>query len=638
MRISRLVLNADVTKAVGLDVIKLDSKKLGSIVALVGKNGAGKSRILTLVKNYTDRIKPGDITSGSITHFPEFIKPNSNVKSFENKPTDFNSLAQKDLTLHSTVLKFSNVFARYSAYYVKVVNHDSIKSIKNKLENNLQFESIINEISSIDKTGAGKIINNYNEFDYVNSTSTISFINSITDELALDEYEHYKQRGLNPNVEDINTSAYKKFNTLKKYIRIFLDKEISYKDDLNRGSKVLSSKILLSGKPFNINLLSPGEKTLFAYAVLFFSYEIKRNINPKEYIIIIDEPELHLHPGAQIKLIDALKDLIKESGQLWIATHSLAILSHLNYSDILLVKDDKVMPPSTNNLEEIFRELMTVDAHREELSDFITSLSGWAFARFIKQCFVEPDVIQASNNDDPQFIGLKKFLQENKSIKLLDFGAGYGRVGQLLAEDLHDKNKINYSAFEPNTTLAKKLDDTSFITSVFSDVSKIPRGQYEIVLLCNVLHEISPTEWVATMNNIKRILVEGGYLFIIEDLLLPKGENANQFGYIILDNEHLDYLIGFDDTSHAIKIKNESSRYKDRLVFYAVENKYINTDKTCVWNAVASMHDHIFEKIGEIRKQEMDIKNSRIYANYCQQYINTKLASEELKRLKYTNY
>lgn len=632
MRISRLIIEEKETQLLGLSTINISTKKLGNVVSLVGKNGAGKSRILSLISKNLLNLRKSHICEGQIINFPRALLPTDGIKQFEDSPIKVDALASKP-ALNASVTKLYTQLRPHIIRLVKVVNNQNITTIREHIDKAGNFESIINNITAVQDPLSVLNKEYVNEFDFVNSLSMVDYLNKLTNDLAVDQYSFYKKSQNNEPYDETSSKAYQNFEVLKKYITLFLEKDISYTDELNKNSRVLTSKLHLNDVPFDIKILSPGEKTLLAYAILFFVYEITGNTNPKDYIIIIDEPELHLHPGAQLKLIDALRNLIKDSGQLWIATHSLAIISHLNYNEILLVKDNTILPPSTGNLEKVFRELMIVDEHRHELSSFITSLSDWAHARFIKQCFLDPDVIKGLNKNDPQYQVFKKFIQDKDDVKLLDFGAGYGRVGALLSEDVDTENKVDYSVYEPNSKLADVLRQQSFVSGCYNDINKIKKGHFDVVLLCNVLHEISPLEWIQTMNQIKSLLKPDGYLFIIEDLLLPKGENANDFGYILLDNKYLDELMGFEGKSFSIQLKHEDDRYKDRLVFYVVNKEYIKTDITCVWNSVASLHDDLFEKIKVLRTSN-SIADARIYANYCQQYINTKLAVEKLDKLK----
>ena len=73
---------------------------------------------------------------------------------------------------------------------------------------------------------------------------------------------------------------------------------------------------------FHYKNLSGGEKAAFDVLLDVF---VKRE-EAKEAVYCIDEPELHVATGLQGQLIAAILNLLPESAQLWIATHSIGIV------------------------------------------------------------------------------------------------------------------------------------------------------------------------------------------------------------------------------------------------------------------------------------------------------------------------
>ncbi len=73
---------------------------------------------------------------------------------------------------------------------------------------------------------------------------------------------------------------------------------------------------------YNYKNLSGGEKAVFD---LILDLAVKR----REFdntVFCIDEPEAHLNPRVHAKMLDALLELTKEAGQLWVATHSIGMM------------------------------------------------------------------------------------------------------------------------------------------------------------------------------------------------------------------------------------------------------------------------------------------------------------------------
>ena len=91
----------------------------------------------------------------------------------------------------------------------------------------------------------------------------------------------------------------------------------------------------LSEDKFDINELSSGEKQLFLRTLAI------RMLNPENSIILIDEPELSLHPKWQQRIVDVYRK-IGENNQIIIATHSPHILGSVKKENIILLdKDDE---------------------------------------------------------------------------------------------------------------------------------------------------------------------------------------------------------------------------------------------------------------------------------------------------------
>lgn len=90
----------------------------------------------------------------------------------------------------------------------------------------------------------------------------------------------------------------------------------------------------LNGNELNSNSISSGESELISLGIecLIFTKEIDEN---KNNFLFLDEPDVHLHPDLQARLMHFLKNLIMETNiTILIATHSTAILGALeSYSD-----------------------------------------------------------------------------------------------------------------------------------------------------------------------------------------------------------------------------------------------------------------------------------------------------------------
>ena len=104
-------------------------------------------------------------------------------------------------------------------------------------------------------------------------------------------------------------------------------------------------------KPFSINDLSSGEREILFRALYVLDSTVGKPCN----FILIDEPELSLHPKWQEKILKAYKSLItvnrKQEIQLFSATHSDHVLkSAIEDDDTLIIKLERGKQP-----EKIFK-------------------------------------------------------------------------------------------------------------------------------------------------------------------------------------------------------------------------------------------------------------------------------------------
>jgi predicted ATP-binding protein involved in virulence len=127
------------------------------------------------------------------------------------------------------------------------------------------------------------------------------------------------------------------------------------------------------GKEFKINDLSSGEKQLFIRALSL------KSLNINNSIILIDEPELSLHPEWQSKIIK-LYENIGENNQLIIATHSPHVIANIeakqlrimkkDNNGIVIVNGDDIDETYGQNIETILKGIMGIDNVRnDDISD-----------------------------------------------------------------------------------------------------------------------------------------------------------------------------------------------------------------------------------------------------------------------------
>jgi len=126
----------------------------------------------------------------------------------------------------------------------------------------------------------------------------------------------------------------------------------------------------VAGQQVTIEQLSDGEKQLYARVIALMLLE------PRNSIILIDEPEIALHPAWQQKIMQ-IYGHIGKNNQFIVATHSPQILSSVPYQNrILLTKQNgKIQPihlqhpPSGIDINSILFEIMGAEPRPKELID-----------------------------------------------------------------------------------------------------------------------------------------------------------------------------------------------------------------------------------------------------------------------------
>ena len=129
----------------------------------------------------------------------------------------------------------------------------------------------------------------------------------------------------------------------------------------------------VAGQQVTIEQLSDGEKQLYARVIALMLIE------PRNSIILIDEPEIALHPAWQQKIMQ-IYGHIGKNNQFIVATHSPQILSSVPYQNrILLTKQNgKIQsihlqhPPSGIDINSILSEIMGAEPRPKELLDLYT--------------------------------------------------------------------------------------------------------------------------------------------------------------------------------------------------------------------------------------------------------------------------
>jgi len=144
------------------------------------------------------------------------------------------------------------------------------------------------------------------------------------------------------------------YEKVTKYInKILKNLNIQIEFDSRDGEGNLFFRNKNGGDKFSIDELSTGEKTLISKVLNLYLEDIK------DKVILIDEPELSLHPSWQNKVLKIYENFAKQNNcQIIIATHSPHIIASSENKNIrFLEKDEDGNITVINDVEAYGRDI-----------------------------------------------------------------------------------------------------------------------------------------------------------------------------------------------------------------------------------------------------------------------------------------
>jgi SAM-dependent methyltransferase len=280
----------------------------------------------------------------------------------------------------------------------------------------------------------------------------------------------------------------------------------------------------MCGRPaFSSSNLSAGQVRLLELIVL------TEYISSEPYVVLWDEPEQHLHPDLVIRAVELLSKRLDQA-QLWLATHCLPLVARLEPSSLYIV-DKGVVRWSGGEPSEVLDSLIGGGDNAAHIRDFLARPIDLALQRFLWECLRAPAVVDYRDHDPQQgqtFECLRELWEMRRPVRLLDFGAGKGRLAAMLTR-VQEGNPVpvEYFAFDPNGVHAERcqaaiaeLHPNSIPTEHYfgneADLFQHLEGNpVDLVVMSNVLHEISPRDWVSTLRDtVRRLLATEGLLIV----------------------------------------------------------------------------------------------------------------------------
>ena len=453
------------------------------------------------------------------------------------------------------------------------------------------------------------------------------------------------------------------YDTIMKSInddmRELLDKDFQIRDDGTKKELLITRNTLQGKTPMPVleewNSLSPGERIIiFLFLILlYYLQQMKAIIGGKEIIILIDEPEVHLHPEVMLNLIT--KKLFKYfsedseekiNGHLFIASHSVFLIPHFNFEEHIYLNKNCIMKKNSNLYKNLYGDLIGLETEitqtGKNLFDFLGSVYSWEYASFISECFIKPVQVDNVTSKDTQFVALNEIIQgkikKSGSITILDYGCGeVARIGQCLVEKYRENGKenilkkhIQYFVYDIpeckiNENMVNKQNIPCLIEIIQNQNELITKKEtFDIIFLFNVLHEMDILHWEEQINILLALLKSDGCLVFCERKVLAKGEEPyGSSGYLLYSAKELKKMFNFSNVQELAPSGRSSVNLNTTIIVNDQNLKDITN--TSIIESLEELKKNTKEKIDScLRKDE--ILSARNYAFYCQQYFNADCA------------
>ena len=286
--------------------------KILDVIVLAGVNGSGKTTILESIK---------DFFNNKNVNYDEPKKSNINLNIFfedfekEKYRPFFNLNNQKQARI------FFSILLGYTHYTIEDKALESIKKYNNSLK--IIYVPAENKFEEI-QTYSTTLSREYKFINIINSNvirDIPSYIATRRNYLATIEEDLTMKEITNKVVNEINSI----FDILELDVKL---------KGFSKDEKTMPVFENSAGEEFDINDLSSGEKQLFLRTLSI------KMLEPKNSIILIDEPELSLHPKWQQRIIEVYKK-IGENNQIIIATYSPHILGSVSSENIFILYRDE---------------------------------------------------------------------------------------------------------------------------------------------------------------------------------------------------------------------------------------------------------------------------------------------------------
>lgn len=364
--------------------IKINFEKENEIlntVVIAGSNGSGKTTLLESIWDYFKNEM--GIRRYGIGIKAELFLENDEQKIKESLLSSLNYLMyykENDFKRYQNIVENIKVIPKL-IYIPTEINFNEVKTKTTTLHRDYEFFNIVNS----------KMIEDIPSY----IASRITYLANTEENLTMKEVK-----------EKVNSEINRIFEILE------LDVKLTGLSKDERSMPVFTNS---SGDEFDINQLSSGEKQLFLRTLAI------KMLEPENSIILIDEPELSLHPKWQQRIIE-IYQRIGKNNQIIVATHSPHILGSVPRENIILLSKNENGEVISTTGEELYTSYgQPVDRILEDIMGLETTRNPKVFDLLNEVRKLVDENQYETDNFKEKYSELKSILGEtDKDLFLID--------------------------------------------------------------------------------------------------------------------------------------------------------------------------------------------------------------------------
>ncbi len=323
------------------------------------------------------------------------------------------------------------------------------------------------------------------------------------------------------------------------------------------------------GTEIEIDAISSGEREIMNFICGFFLGKLRNGI------VFIDEPELHLHPRWQKRLVQILKDQAEEQEiQIFFVTHSSNFIIYKMINDIFrvymknggsqIIRLDN-HPDSKNSAEETRKNLAIINATSNEkifFSDYIVLVEGVTDEALFKRIYEKENGRIPDNLEFVRIEGktnFKNFANLLKNLRITFFYIGdydnlydYPELKEYFKTDKRSQNKDLKEKNKSFAALGLLESIECFLKNPTVETYRVLEENYRLYneRFLKKKNDISINEEEAIANFIKEKYEEN--IFI-----LKRGEIEDYLG-----TGKTSKAKGFDKTIQIVESDEEYNKFK----------------------------------------------------------------------------